>query len=75
MCVCVCVLGIDSRYNEGCTELAKYLFYGLYGRNQMNLDNVLEDYPEEMLDGECCSPDIKSYFCICFSLYLLTLLF
>lgn len=48
----VCVIGIDSRYNEGCTELAKYLFYGLYGRNQLNLEHVLEEFPEEMLDGE-----------------------
>lgn len=49
--------GIDSRYNEGCTELAKYLFYGLYGRNQFNLEHALEEFPEEMLDGEffsCC---------------------
>uniref|UniRef100_A0A8C5I652 Uncharacterized protein n=1 Tax=Gouania willdenowi TaxID=441366 RepID=A0A8C5I652_GOUWI len=43
----LCSLGIDSRYNEGCTELAKYLFYGLYGRNlQVNL----EEFPDEMLD-------------------------
>lgn len=50
-------LGIDSRYNDGCTELAKYLFYGLYGRNQLNLEHVLEEFPEEMLDGvfsKCC---------------------
>lgn len=47
-----CTSGIDSRYNVGCTELAKYLFYGLYGRNPLNLDSVLEEFPEEMLDGE-----------------------
>lgn len=52
MLLCVCILGIDSRYNEGCTELAKYLFYGLYGRNQLNLEQVLEEFPDEMLDGE-----------------------
>ncbi|KAL3049502.1 hypothetical protein OYC64_008870 [Pagothenia borchgrevinki] len=46
----LCSLGIDSRYNEGCTELAKFLFYGLYGRNHLNLENALEDFPEEMLD-------------------------
>ncbi|XP_047466426.1 uncharacterized protein C20orf194 homolog isoform X2 [Mugil cephalus] len=68
----LCTLGIDSRYNEGCTELAKYLFYGLYGRNQVNLDNVLEEFPEEMLDdvillikAECvhlyCNPLNYSY--------------
>lgn len=49
----MCTLGIDSRYNEGCTELARYLFYGLYGRNQLNVEHVLEEFPEEMLDGDC----------------------
>ncbi|XP_056249050.1 uncharacterized protein C20orf194 homolog [Seriola aureovittata] len=68
----MCSLGIDSRYNEGCTELAKYLFYGLYGRNQLNLEHVLEEFPEEMLDdvillikAECvhlyCNPLNYSY--------------
>uniref|UniRef100_A0A3Q1H3J6 Dynein axonemal assembly factor 9 n=1 Tax=Acanthochromis polyacanthus TaxID=80966 RepID=A0A3Q1H3J6_9TELE len=46
----LCSLGIDSRYNEGCSELAKYLFYGLYGRNPVNLEHVIEEFPEEMLD-------------------------
>uniref|UniRef100_A0AAX7V3S4 Uncharacterized protein n=1 Tax=Astatotilapia calliptera TaxID=8154 RepID=A0AAX7V3S4_ASTCA len=46
----LCSLGIDSRYNEGCTELAKYLFYGLYEQNQVNLEHGLEEFPEEMLD-------------------------
>ncbi|XP_070698185.1 dynein axonemal assembly factor 9 [Pempheris klunzingeri] len=46
----LCSLGIDSRYNEGCTELAKYLFYGLYGRNHLNPEHILEEFPEEMLD-------------------------
>ncbi|XP_069575652.1 dynein axonemal assembly factor 9 [Brachyistius frenatus] len=68
----LCSLGIDSRYNEGCTELAKYLFYGLYGRYQVNLEHVLEEFPEEMLDDvillikvECvhlyCNPLNYSY--------------
>ncbi|XP_028994932.1 uncharacterized protein C20orf194 homolog [Betta splendens] len=68
----LCSLGIDSRYNEGCTELAKYLFYGLYGRNQINMENVLDEFPEEMLDdvillikAECvhlyCNPLNYSY--------------
>lgn len=48
----VCALGIDSRYNEGCSELAKYLFYSLYGRHQPSLEHVLEEFPEDMLDGE-----------------------
>uniref|UniRef100_A0A3B3ZBK1 Uncharacterized protein n=1 Tax=Periophthalmus magnuspinnatus TaxID=409849 RepID=A0A3B3ZBK1_9GOBI len=46
----LCSLGIDSRYNEGCTELAKYLFYGLYGRKQSSLDHTSGDFSEEMLD-------------------------
>lgn len=48
----VILLGIDSRYNEGCTELAKYLFYGLYGRNPPSVEHVLEEFPEDLLDGE-----------------------
>ncbi|XP_041668357.1 uncharacterized protein C20orf194 homolog [Cheilinus undulatus] len=46
----LCSLGIDSRYNDGCTELAKYLFYGLYGRNQLNVEHTFDEFPEEMLD-------------------------
>uniref|UniRef100_A0A3Q3ADK8 DAAF9 N-terminal domain-containing protein n=1 Tax=Kryptolebias marmoratus TaxID=37003 RepID=A0A3Q3ADK8_KRYMA len=46
----LCSLGIDSRYNEGCTELAKYLFYDLYGQNQLNLEPAFEEFPEETLD-------------------------
>nr|XP_040055104.1 uncharacterized protein C20orf194 homolog isoform X1 [Gasterosteus aculeatus aculeatus] len=46
----LCSLGIDSRYNEGCSELAKYLFYGLYGRNQLSLEHAVEEFPDEMLD-------------------------
>uniref|UniRef100_A0A669BIN1 Dynein axonemal assembly factor 9 n=1 Tax=Oreochromis niloticus TaxID=8128 RepID=A0A669BIN1_ORENI len=68
----LCSLGIDSRYNEGCTELAKYLFYGLYEQNQVNLEHGLEEFPEEMLDdvillikAECvhlyCNPLNYSY--------------
>lgn len=49
----VIFLGIDSRYNEGCSELAKYLFYGLYGRNPLSVEHVLEEFPEDLLDGEC----------------------
>ncbi|XP_017319788.2 uncharacterized protein C20orf194 homolog isoform X2 [Ictalurus punctatus] len=43
----LCTLGIDSRYNEGCSELASYLFFGLYQHNQKQL---CEDFPEEVLD-------------------------
>ncbi|TNN52005.1 hypothetical protein EYF80_037811 [Liparis tanakae] len=46
----LCSLGIDSRYNEGCTELAKYLFYGLYGRNALILEHNFDEFPDEMLD-------------------------
>ncbi|KAM9477263.1 dynein axonemal assembly factor 9 [Clarias gariepinus] len=43
----LCSLGIDSRYNEGCSELASYLFFGLYQHNQKQF---CEDFPEEVLD-------------------------
>lgn len=42
------LLGIDSRYNEGCSELASYLFFGLYQHKQKQPS---EDFPEEVLDG------------------------
>lgn len=42
--------GIDSRYNEGCRELANYLLFGLY--NQNNNDFERTGFPEEVLDGE-----------------------
>ena len=48
--------GIDSRYNEGCRELANYLLFGLY--NQSNNDFEKSGYPEEVLDGKaewCCA--------------------
>ncbi|XP_062325507.1 uncharacterized protein C20orf194 homolog [Osmerus eperlanus] len=46
----LCSLGIDSRYNGGCSELANYLFYGLYKKNHLNMENILEEFPEEVLD-------------------------
>lgn len=52
MLIELCISGIDSRYNDGCAELAKYLFYGLYRRNQLNMEIVLEDISEELLDGQ-----------------------
>lgn len=48
LCAPVALSGIDSRYNEGCSELASYLFFGLYQHNQKQL---CEDFPEEVLDG------------------------
>uniref|UniRef100_A0A4W3GJ78 Dynein axonemal assembly factor 9 n=1 Tax=Callorhinchus milii TaxID=7868 RepID=A0A4W3GJ78_CALMI len=44
----LCILGIDSRYNEGCRELANYLFFDLY--NMTNIDCDTADLPDEVLD-------------------------
>nr|XP_045011762.1 dynein axonemal assembly factor 9 isoform X1 [Jaculus jaculus] len=44
----LCILGIDSRYNEGCRELANYLLFGLY--NQNNNDFEKTGFSEEVLD-------------------------
>ncbi|KAJ8389510.1 hypothetical protein AAFF_G00119000 [Aldrovandia affinis] len=46
----LCTLGIDSRYNEGCSELANYLFFGLYSQSHLQLDRFCEEFPEEVLD-------------------------
>ncbi|KAG7459014.1 hypothetical protein MATL_G00226730 [Megalops atlanticus] len=46
----LCTLGIDSRYNEGCSELANYLFFGLYSQSHLDLDRFCEEFPEEVLD-------------------------
>ncbi|XP_028251377.1 dynein axonemal assembly factor 9 [Parambassis ranga] len=67
----LCSLGIDSRYNDGCTDLAKYLFYGLYGLNPLSVEPV-EEFSEDILDdvillikAECvhlyCNPLNFSY--------------
>ncbi|KAM9356171.1 dynein axonemal assembly factor 9 [Pholidichthys leucotaenia] len=67
----LCSLGIDSRYNNGCTELAEYLFYGLYGQNQMPLEQTVE-FSDDIMDdvillikAECvhlyCNPKNYSY--------------
>ena len=66
------VAGIDSRYNEGCSELANFLFYGLYGQNQMSLDPVLQEFPEEVLDGMLLDGLISepfSVFLLCCGFY------
>ncbi|KAM4809298.1 LOW QUALITY PROTEIN: dynein axonemal assembly factor 9 [Rhinophrynus dorsalis] len=44
----LCILGIDSRYNEGCRELANYLLFDLY--SQRNSDFERTGFPEEVLD-------------------------
>ncbi|XP_061101320.1 uncharacterized protein C20orf194 homolog isoform X1 [Conger conger] len=46
----LCTLGIDSRYNEGCSELANFLFFGLYSQSQPQLGRYCEEFPEEVLD-------------------------
>uniref|UniRef100_A0A8B9IZ04 Chromosome 20 open reading frame 194 n=1 Tax=Amazona collaria TaxID=241587 RepID=A0A8B9IZ04_9PSIT len=59
----LCILGIDSRYNEGCRELANYLLFGLY--NQYNNDFERTDFPEEVLDDIIIliKPDSVHLYC------------
>ncbi|XP_012926151.1 uncharacterized protein C20orf194 homolog isoform X3 [Heterocephalus glaber] len=44
----LCILGIDSRYNEGCRELANYLLFGLYNQNTSDFEKT--GFSEEILD-------------------------
>uniref|UniRef100_A0A8D1NFI7 Uncharacterized protein n=1 Tax=Sus scrofa TaxID=9823 RepID=A0A8D1NFI7_PIG len=44
----LCILGIDSRYNEGCRELANYLLFGLYNQNTSDFEK--SGFSEEVLD-------------------------
>ncbi|XP_053783277.1 dynein axonemal assembly factor 9 isoform X3 [Desmodus rotundus] len=44
----LCILGIDSRYNEGCRELANYLLFGLYNQNAGDFEKT--GFSEEVLD-------------------------
>ncbi|XP_040275265.1 uncharacterized protein C20orf194 homolog [Bufo bufo] len=44
----LCILGIDSRYNEGCRELANYLLFDLYSQRSMEFEKTA--FPEEVLD-------------------------
>ncbi|XP_058989793.1 dynein axonemal assembly factor 9 isoform X1 [Mustela nigripes] len=44
----LCILGIDSRYNEGCRELANYLLFGLYNQNTCDFEKT--GFSEEVLD-------------------------
>uniref|UniRef100_A0A8C0UDA6 Uncharacterized protein n=1 Tax=Cyanistes caeruleus TaxID=156563 RepID=A0A8C0UDA6_CYACU len=59
----LCILGIDSRYNEGCRELANYLLFGLY--NQNNNDFERTGFPEEVLDDIIIliKPDSVHLYC------------
>ncbi|OBS66806.1 hypothetical protein A6R68_04648 [Neotoma lepida] len=42
------VKGIDSRYNEGCRELANYLLFDLYSQNTTDFEKT--GFSEEILD-------------------------
>ncbi|EPY79186.1 hypothetical protein CB1_000951056, partial [Camelus ferus] len=44
----LCLAGIDSRYNEGCRELANYLLFGLYNQNTSDFEKT--GFSEEVLD-------------------------
>nr|XP_038033850.1 uncharacterized protein C20orf194 homolog isoform X3 [Anas platyrhynchos] len=59
----LCILGIDSRYNEGCRELANYLLFGLY--SQSNNDFERTGFPEEVLDDIIIliKPDSVHLYC------------
>nr|XP_060635619.1 dynein axonemal assembly factor 9 [Anolis sagrei ordinatus] len=59
----LCILGIDSRYNEGCRELANYLLFGLY--NQNNNEFERSGFPEEVLDDVILliKPDSVHLYC------------
>ncbi|XP_053258075.1 dynein axonemal assembly factor 9 [Podarcis raffonei] len=59
----LCILGIDSRYNEGCRELANYLLFGLY--NQSNNEFERSGFPEEVLDDVILliKPDSVHLYC------------
>lgn len=46
----LCLTGIDSRYNEGCKELANYLLFGLYNQNTSDFEKT--GFSEEVLDGK-----------------------
>ncbi|KAL8206548.1 UNVERIFIED_CONTAM: hypothetical protein K2H54_008724 [Gekko kuhli] len=54
---------IDSRYNEGCRELANYLLFGFY--NQNNNEFEKSGFPEEVLDDVILliKPDSVHLYC------------
>uniref|UniRef100_A0A8C2AVF2 Si:ch211-194c3.5 n=1 Tax=Cyprinus carpio TaxID=7962 RepID=A0A8C2AVF2_CYPCA len=55
----LCSLGIDSRYNEGCSELASYLFCGMYKHNHFDMEQIPEDFPEEVILESKCKKQVK----------------
>ncbi|XP_069601233.1 dynein axonemal assembly factor 9 [Ranitomeya imitator] len=44
----LCILGIDSRYNDGCRDLANYLLFNLYSQRSVEFEK--SGFPEEVLD-------------------------
>ncbi|XP_060543155.1 dynein axonemal assembly factor 9 [Pantherophis guttatus] len=56
-------MGIDSRYNEGCRELANYLLFGLYSQNNNEFER--SGFPEEVLDDVILlvKPDSVHLYC------------
>ncbi|KAK9398574.1 hypothetical protein NXF25_013543 [Crotalus adamanteus] len=56
-------MGIDSRYNEGCWELANHLLFGLY--SQGNNEFERSGFPEEVLDDVILliKPDSVHLYC------------
>ncbi|XP_038601388.1 uncharacterized protein C20orf194 homolog isoform X2 [Tachyglossus aculeatus] len=59
----LCILGIDSRYNEGCRELANYLLFGLYNQNHADLERT--GFSEDILDDVIIliKPDSVHLYC------------
>ncbi|XP_026581893.1 uncharacterized protein C20orf194 homolog, partial [Pseudonaja textilis] len=60
----VCLFaGIDSRYNEGCRELANYLLFDLYSQNNNEFERA--GFPEEVLDDVILlvKPDSVHLYC------------
>ena len=45
----LCVLGIDSRYNEGCLELVNYLLFNFFDSRKIELER--SGFAEEVIDG------------------------
>ncbi|XP_038046768.1 uncharacterized protein C20orf194-like [Patiria miniata] len=47
----LCILGIDSRYNEGCRELANYLLFGFLDLRKEDLDRsgIDEDIGDDLV--------------------------
>lgn len=59
----LCVLGIDSRYNEGCRELANHLLFSLFDIRREELEN--SGFDEEVIDDLIfvIQPDTIHVYC------------